>query len=123
MRRLAKEKSISSAELALIGPGLQPPVPAAAFAPSERPPGAAAPRAKSFLTGEALPCASVNDWSLTPTAVKEAWQLAPNMGAGIAIAHPDTGYTHHPEFGPTFLRTIVFASIGATTTYTKTPTR
>lgn len=43
------------------------------------------------------------EWSLEKCAVREAWNEAlangwPDRGAGIRIAHPDTGYTDHAEF-------------------------
>ncbi len=44
-----------------------------------------------------------NEWPLQICLAKEAWELAPlhsrgkAKGEGIIIAHPDTGYTNHPE--------------------------
>lgn len=45
-----------------------------------------------------------NEWPLEMCKVKEAWELTlpphgegKNKGEGIAIAHPDTGWTKHPE--------------------------
>lgn len=45
-----------------------------------------------------------NEWPLKLCKVKEAWALVPDlggdgkiMGEGIVIAHPDTGWTNHPE--------------------------
>lgn len=45
-----------------------------------------------------------NEWPLRICKVKEAWELAlpshglgKSKGDGIIIAHPDTGFTNHPE--------------------------
>lgn len=48
------------------------------------------------LPGAAGDC----EWSVKVSRVKEAWALmkpAGRQGAGIVVAHPDTGYTEHPE--------------------------
>lgn len=48
------------------------------------------------------------DWSLTKMQVPQAWDqwrqqhpTAGEPGAGIVVAHPDTGYTPHPQVLPT----------------------
>ncbi|MDJ0655686.1 MAG: S8 family serine peptidase [Xanthomonadales bacterium] len=52
--------------------------------------------------GGDLPCSSDPEWALHATRIPEAWDLPPNGGAkfgkDIVVAHPDTGYTLHPEF-------------------------
>ncbi|MBL8724419.1 MAG: S8 family serine peptidase [Planctomycetes bacterium] len=61
------------------------------------------PRPKSSSDGPPLDCAATNMvWSLDATRTQRAWTLEPpeggqRMGAGIRVAHPDTGYTRHPE--------------------------
>ncbi len=60
------------------------------------------------------------EWSLKPTVganVEGAWALLadpPNdAGRGVVIAHPDTGYTEHPEFySPTVTDRHVFPEDG-----------
>lgn len=49
-----------------------------------------------------LPCSRDNEWSLEAARAQRAWTLTPphagrRMGEGVLVAHPDTGYTAHPE--------------------------
>jgi hypothetical protein len=46
-----------------------------------------------------LPEAKERDWVIRMCRVREAWALLPAgpPGAGVAIAHPDTGYSLHPQ--------------------------
>jgi Subtilase family/Peptidase family S41 len=39
-------------------------------------------------------------WALQNMRVPEAWNRSPARGAGIAVAHPDTGVTKDPELQP-----------------------
>ena len=80
-RRLQAEPGIRSAEAALRQPGADPR------------PGHVSPHA---------PCSDDPDWALTHCRVRQAWALQPpeggrRFGEGVTIAHPDTGYTRHPE--------------------------
>jgi Subtilase family len=60
-------------------------------------------RIDGFLLARAeLPGTERVDWVLDNTRCREAWELQPPIGGaargqGILIAHPDTGYTDHPE--------------------------
>jgi serine protease len=52
-----------------------------------------------------LPASAAHDWALALCAVRGAWQRAAlPPGRGVRIAHPDTGYTAHPELGIGALR-------------------
>lgn len=47
-------------------------------------------------------CSEDNEWALSFCRVQDAWSLAlpgggKSHGEGILVAHPDTGYTRHPE--------------------------
>jgi subtilisin family serine protease len=45
-----------------------------------------------------LPCSAAPEWSLASARLAEAFSLMPGPpGRGIVVAHPDTGYTPHPE--------------------------
>ena len=78
----------------------QPDLPSSSFAPSE-----------SDLTEdlvyerfEDLPGSESHDWALDSIHCHEAWRLKTDPGGathgqGITIAHPDTGYTDHPDAG------------------------
>ncbi len=45
-----------------------------------------------------LPCSAAPEWSLDNTRLPEAFDLVDGPpGGGIVVAHPDTGYTIHPE--------------------------
>jgi len=66
--------------------------------------GKRAPRGS--LIGEShLPASAAHDWALALCNVRRAWQhAAVAPGRGVRIAHPDTGYTAHPELGAQALR-------------------
>lgn len=56
----------------------------------------------SGSSGTPASCSIDNQWVLSYCKVQEAWDLplppgGKSMGDGILIAHPDTGYTKHPE--------------------------
>jgi serine protease len=61
------------------------------------------PRPKASGDDPPLDCAATDMiWSLESTRTQRAWTLEPpiggkRMGSGILVAHPDTGYTRHPE--------------------------
>jgi serine protease len=59
----------------------------------------------SLLAGRDLPASRPHDWAAVMCKLRRAWQLpgAP-AGQGVRIAHPDTGYTHHPELDAHALR-------------------
>jgi len=52
-----------------------------------------------------LPASAPHDWAAKMCAVRGAWRLAgAPPGKGVRIAHPDTGYTGHPELDAHALR-------------------
>lgn len=56
----------------------------------------------SGSSGTPAACSIDNEWVLSYCKVREAWALpvpsgGKSMGEGILVAHPDTGYTRHPE--------------------------
>jgi subtilisin family serine protease len=60
-----------------------------------------APDGDAFLDPPHLPESAAHDWARQQIRCAEAWALVPpaggaSRGAGIAIGHPDTGYTLHP---------------------------
>ena len=88
------------------GVGLvQPDLPSSAYAPVA-PPGR--PGEPSFSAGGRpathLPGAAAEMWALDKVRCRQAWTLpaagGAQMGAGIVIGHPDTGFTDHPELEP-----------------------
>jgi thermitase len=61
---------------------------------------APARRSAAGGTSAHLPGSDDNDWALKLCRVFEAWNIpTPNgpQGKGSIVAHPDTGYTRHPE--------------------------
>lgn len=60
----------------------------------------------SFLDKAHLPESSPVDWALQKLNIRAAWNRIASAhpgqtaGSGILIAHPDTGYTPHPELVP-----------------------
>ncbi|HEY5622423.1 MAG TPA: S8/S53 family peptidase, partial [Gammaproteobacteria bacterium] len=59
--------------------------------------------AKSTGKDEHKPCSHFEEWALTATRVQAAWALplpdgGKPQGENSVVAHPDTGYTRHPEF-------------------------
>lgn len=89
-RRLDADDDVQWAEAAVIQPGHDP-SPAMAGVRSPLSGIGRKPRA----------CAESPDWSLVNTRLLEAFRSPPggagSRGGGIRIAHPDTGYTRHPE--------------------------
>ena len=89
-------REVANAEPALVIPGIDP-LPEQVFSkPPSRPLSLGRARHRS--------CSVDNEWSLKLSHVHQAWKLTPQrhgqgkpFGEGIVIAHPDTGYTRHPE--------------------------
>jgi hypothetical protein len=52
-------------------------------------------RRMSGLFGGHKPESAAKDWSIRLIKAREAW--VESRGKGVRIAHPDTGYTEHPE--------------------------
>ena len=55
-----------------------------------------------MATGLSTKTVADSDWVLEFCNIRSAWALTPNAGGkrkgeGVVIAHPDTGYTRHPE--------------------------
>jgi serine protease len=66
--------------------------------------GSRAPQS-SLLAGRDLPASKPHDWAAVMCRVRRAWQLPGKpAGQGVRIAHPDTGYTRHPELDAHALR-------------------
>jgi len=86
-RRLDAHPDVVWAEAAVIQPGHDPdPARVGRRGPRS---GAGAPP---------LPCSADSEWSLANARLVEAFALIEGPpGGGIRIAHPDTGYTLHPE--------------------------
>ncbi len=86
-RRLDAHPDVVWAEAAVIQPGHDPD------------PARVATRAPRSGTGaRPLPCSADGEWSLANARLAEAFALIDGPpGRGIRIAHPDTGYTLHPE--------------------------
>jgi thermitase len=99
LEKLRSHRDVASAEPALLLPGLQPDPDhiERLLTPRELKP------LSRIGLGDDLPCAKKNDeWSLDLTRTKQAWKLEPGeegkrFGEGVVVAHPDTGYTRHPE--------------------------
>jgi hypothetical protein len=77
-----------------IGADVQPDLPSSVFALPEA--SDAAPRA-ARARAHPSPAPTAKDWSLRAIRVPAAWELEPGRGTGIAVGHPDTGYTDHDE--------------------------
>jgi subtilisin family serine protease len=79
---------------------VEPDLPSSSFAPPE-------PDFAEALGPERtlhLPGSEPRDWALDTIRCREAWELPPGPGGtthgeGTVIAHPDTGYTDHPDAG------------------------
>ena len=61
---------------------------------------------RSSLLGERhLAASKPHDWAAVLCRVRRAWALPGKpTGKGVRIAHPDTGYTGHPELDAHALR-------------------
>ncbi|MCC6610032.1 MAG: S8 family serine peptidase [Burkholderiales bacterium] len=95
--KLRGRREVFDAEPAFRLPGLP-------VEPREAPRLTGARLARSALIPEAdLPESDDCEWSVTMCRAREAWarsEATPGAavrGAGIVVAHPDTGYTEHPE--------------------------
>lgn len=95
--RLAADRDVARAEPTFEGPGVEPDPEAREeiLAPHEIPRGAAAIFRPSSCSNDPF-------WSLRQIRARQAWDLPPpppgkRFGQDIVVAHPDTGYTHHPE--------------------------
>ncbi|WP_405227412.1 S8 family peptidase [Lentisalinibacter sediminis] len=86
-RRLDTHPDVIWAEAAVIQPGHDPdPARVGRRGPS------------SGAGARPLPCSADSEWSLTNARLVEAFALIDGPpGGGIRVAHPDTGYTPHPE--------------------------
>ena len=59
----------------------------------------------SLLEDRHLPESDPHDWALGMCRVREAWAGASTPGGrGVVVAHPDTGYTDHPQLDAGALR-------------------
>ena len=86
-RRVDAHPDVVWAEAAVIQPGHDPD-PARV--------GRRGPR--SGTRSRPLPCSAAPEWSLDNARLPEAFTLVNGPpGGGIVVAHPDTGYTAHPE--------------------------
>ena len=94
--QLRADREVAEAEPAFITPGIEP-LPAQVVRPGIK---------GGFGTTKPLPESDDCEWSIKLCKVPEAWdfstsnqpQGALSHGEGIKIAHPDTGYTRHPDF-------------------------
>lgn len=95
-RQLERQPSIAMCEIGAFVPGVDPHV------------GQVYPRSRAgrIITSNGRdahkPCSVGDEWALTASDVQAAWTLplppgGRSQGNGIVIAHPDTGYTAHPE--------------------------
>lgn len=95
-RALEQHQSIRFCEIGAIVPGVDPAL--AQVYPEAR----AKSLAMSLGGGDHEVCSDAVEWSLEAAGIRSAWaQPLPAggrpMGEGIVVAHPDTGYTPHPE--------------------------
>lgn len=95
-RKLEALPEVAMAEIGAIVPGVDP------AWEQVYPKAQAQAQAKSLGEDEDKPCSAFDEWPLTETEVQNAWALTPpgsgkRFGEGIEVAHPDTGYTLHPE--------------------------
>ncbi|MFK8032378.1 MAG: S8 family serine peptidase [Gammaproteobacteria bacterium] len=96
VRELEAQSEIENAEMGAIVPGSDPEI------EQVFPKAQAKAVAKGFGKDTHKPCSDIEEWALAQTAVQSAWALplpsgGKAKGKGIVIAHPDTGYTLHPE--------------------------
>lgn len=92
--QLRADREVADAEPAFIVPGIDP---AQVIRPGIK---------GSFGSTKPLPESDDFEWSIKLCKVPEAWKFsvaqqpsgALSQGEGIKIAHPDTGYTRHPDF-------------------------
>lgn len=89
-RRLERDLDVDRAEAVPVQPGIEPPEESGMLPPS------------GVITPKHKRCAQSADWSVRLVSAPQAWRLASKpggrrRGGGIVVAHPDTGYTEHPE--------------------------
>lgn len=99
--RLAAHRDVVAAEPAFVLPGEGP------FAPVAR----AAGRRGAASAGTPLPGTEDCDWALDACRIPQAWGLAPalggaGLGRNVVVAHPDTGWSVHPELANTAVDTL-----------------
>ena len=87
--RLSGDPRVAMAEPVPIQPGLEPPA-----AVGVSPPGGVMLRDRA--------CSNDPEWAVYATRTTKAWKIDPRpggkrFGQGVLVAHPDTGYTRHPE--------------------------
>lgn len=92
-RELGDQPGVASAEPDLLQPGIDP--------RSDQVDGLPVPESAGSAPKHAT-CSVEPDWALKACRVPQAWELDPpdgglRFGSGIVIAHPDTGYSMHPE--------------------------
>ena len=95
VRKLMKAPEIEWAEIGAIIPGVDP-APGQVLSQSEL-----AVVAKGSKSADDLPCSADPEWALHAARVSDAWNFPPvtghKFGKNVVVAHPDTGYTIHPE--------------------------
>ena len=95
VRELMKEPEIDLAEIGAIIPGVDP-TPGQVLSQAEL-----AMVAKGSKSDDDLPCSADPEWALNAARVSDAWNIPPGAGhkygKNVVVAHPDTGYTIHPE--------------------------
>lgn len=95
--KLRRRREVYDAEPAFVLPGLSPDKPG-----RMRLKKTLGPASSSSSSDRHLPGSADYEWSLKLCHVPAAWDFSnqsgrPERGAGIIVAHPDTGYTKHPE--------------------------
>jgi thermitase len=97
VRALEGHAAIAIAEIGAIVPGVDPDL-QQVYAKSQ-----VKAFAKSSRKNEVRPCSHFEEWALSAIGAQAAWALplpegGKSQGENIVVAHPDTGYTPHPEF-------------------------
>ena len=88
--RLRDDRDVAHAEPAFETDGL--------VEPSTRQRRGRAPLGGLFGRETHLPESDPHDWVIAMCRVREAWQLLPAPpGRNVVVAHPDTGYSDHPQ--------------------------
>lgn len=98
-------KGIDDAEAAFATTGLQPVDPDRELLPEERTTEPSRDKASPGKKGARKASTTADyEWALKNAGVKSAWTKFNVSGAGVVVAHPDTGYTFHDELdGPRLL--------------------
>lgn len=97
VRALEGHAAIAIAEIGAIVPGVDPSL------QQVYPKSQIKAVAKSSGNNDDKPCSHFEEWALSATGVHAAWALplpdgGKPQGENVVVAHPDTGYTRHPEF-------------------------